>query len=108
MKQDNYISFSVVFGFFIGLTLSIIKFSSPELIILGTVVGTSIIYIMALFCASFYMMFSDTESSKLDVKRLDSTLDTYLNDLDRSEKETLQIRNYIKHSISTLSQNKEG
>lgn len=107
MKQDNYISFSIVVGFFIGLALSIIKFSSPELIILGTIVGTMSIYLVALFCASFYMMFSDKESSKLNIKKLDSTLDTYLNDLDKSEKETLHIRNYIKHSLSTLNQDKE-
>lgn len=108
MKQDNYISFSIVFGFFIGLSVSIVKFNTPELIILGTIVGTMSLYLVALFCASFYMMFADNESSKLDVKRLDSTLDTYLNDLDRSEKETFHIRNYIKHSLSTLSQDKEG
>lgn len=107
MKQDNYISFSIVFGFFVGLIISIVKFSSPELIILGTIVGTMSIYLVALFCASFYMMFSIDENSKLDIKKLDSTLDTYLNELDRSERETLHIRNYIKHSLSTLSQDKE-
>lgn len=107
MKQDNYISFSIVFGFFIGLAMSIIKFNSPELIILGTIVGTMIIYLIALFCASFYMMFSDNEASKLNIKKLDSTLDMYLNDLDKSEKETLYIRNYIKHSLNTLNQDKE-
>lgn len=107
MKQDNYISFSVVFGFFIGLGISIIKFNSPELIILGTVVGTISLYLLALFCASFYMMFSDCDNAKLDVQRLDSTLDSYLHDLDKSEKETLHIRNYIKHSLSTLSSDNE-
>ena len=103
MKQYNYISFSIVFGFFVGLIISIIKFDPPELIILGTIIGTVSMYLIFIFCAGFFMMFSNDEDKKMNINKLDVNFDYYANDLDRREKETLPIRNYLKHSLNTLN-----
>lgn len=100
MKQDNYISFAVVAGFFIGLIISMMKFSAPELIILWTIICTTIIYLIALVIASFYMKFVDFDEKRMNIKNLDSRLDYYLNEFDRREKETLAIRKYLKNNLS--------
>ncbi|RDU65171.1 hypothetical protein [Helicobacter sp. MIT 14-3879] len=106
MRQDNYISFSIVVGFFIGLISSIIKFNQPELIILWTIVWTVIVYLIALCSASFYMKFIDYEKKKMNIKKLDSTLNYYLKEFDKREKETFSIRNYLKH-ISSINEKEE-
>lgn len=103
MKQDNYISFSVVVGFFVGLIISSIKFDSPELIVLWTIISTSIIYLIALVVASFYMKYIDYDEKKMNIKKLDSRLDYYLNEFDKREKEALNIRKYLKHNLSTMN-----
>lgn len=106
VKQDNYISFSIVVGFFVGLVFSIIKFQSPELIILFTIIFSIILYLIALFCASMYMKFIDYDEKKMNIKKLDSTLNYYLDEFDKKEKETTSIRNYLKHNINSMN-NKE-
>lgn len=103
MKQDNYISFSVVVGFFVGLIFSMIKFNSPEWIILWTIICTSVIYLIALCVASFYMKYIDFDERKMNIKKLDSRLDYYLNEFDKREKEALNIRKYLKHNLSAMN-----
>lgn len=107
MKQDNYISFSVVVGFFLGLIISILKFNTPELVILGTIVCTIVLYLIVTCCASFYMMFLDYSQTKLNSDKIDSTLNYYCNEFDKREKEVLSVRQYLKHSIDTLNENDE-
>lgn len=102
MRQDNYISFSVVAGFFMGLIFSIIKFSQGELIILWTIIWTVVFYLIALCAASFYMRFIDYDKKKVNIRKLDSTLDYYVKEFDKREKETFSIRNYLKHNLSSL------
>ena len=105
MREDNYTSFSVVAGFFLGLIISILKFNTPELIILGTIVCTIVLYLIVICCASFYMMFLDYTQTKLNKDKIDSTLDYYCNEFDKREKEVLSVRQYLKHSIDTLNEN---
>ncbi|MGX3011691.1 hypothetical protein ACWIUD_09070 [Helicobacter sp. 23-1044] len=104
MKADNYISFSVVVGFFIGLIISVIKFSAPELIVLWTLICTIVIYLIALLVVSFYMKFTDYESKKINIKILDSRLDFYTNEFDRRESEARNIRKYLKHNLSAINE----
>lgn len=100
-------SFSIVAGFFIGLIISIAKFDTPELIILWTIICTVGLYLIVTCCVSFYMMFIDYNDTKLNKDKLDSTLDYYLKEFDKREKEVLSVRKYLKHSISSLNDNKE-
>lgn len=107
MKQDNYMSFSIVVGFFLGLIISVVKFDEPELIILGTIICTVILYLITTCCASFYMTFLDYSQTKLNKEKLDSTLNYYRNEFDKREKEILSTRQYLKHSINTLNEDDE-
>lgn len=104
MKQDNYISFAVVVGFFIGLIISVIKFSAPEWIILWTLVCTCVAYLFALFMASLYMKFIDYDEKKINIRNLDTRLEYYLSEFDRREKEALSIRKYLKRSLSSANE----
>ena len=38
LKMDNFLSFAIVNGFFIGLLLSFLKFDEPEMIVAWTLV----------------------------------------------------------------------
>lgn len=102
MKQDNYISFAVVVGFFVGLIISAIKFSAPEWIILWTLICTMVMYLIALCVASLYMRYIDFDEKKINIKRLDSRLDYYLNEFDRREREALNIRKYLQQNLSAI------
>lgn len=107
MGQDNYISFSVVAGFFIGLIFSIVKFSQGELIILWTIIWTIVFYLIALCAASFYMKFIDYDNKRVNIRKLDSTLEYYVKEFDKQEKEAFNIRNYLKHNLSPIANEEE-
>lgn len=96
-------SFSVVFGFFIGLILALVKFDAPEMIVFGTVACTAGVYIIAIVCASLYTTFIDYSHTKINKERMESTLGYYINELDRREKEVLGVRKYLKASLKTLN-----
>ncbi len=86
-----------------GLIISMIKFDSPEMIVLWTIIATSVMYLIALCVASFYMKFIDYDDKKINIKKLDSRLDYYLGEFDKREKEVLSIRKYLKHNLSSIN-----
>lgn len=86
-----------------GLIISMIKFDSPEMIVLWTIIATSVMYLIALCVASFYMKFIDYDDKKINIKKLDSRLDYYLSEFDKREKEVLSIRKYLKHNLSSTN-----
>ncbi|MCX2717039.1 hypothetical protein OQH61_04740 [Helicobacter sp. MIT 21-1697] len=57
MKPDNYMSFSIVAGFFIGLTFSITKFDEPEFMVLWTIITTMGIYLIVAVCIIIFLVF---------------------------------------------------
>lgn len=103
MKQDNFISFSIVFGFFVGLIISLVKFSSPELIVFWTIICTTCVYLITTFCVSLYIMFIDYNHTKINKDKLESTFSYYLSELDRKEKEVLGVRKYLKASLKSIN-----
>lgn len=96
MKPDNYMSFSVVAGFFIGLAFAVAKFDDPEFMVLWTVITTMGIYLIVAVCVSLYFHFLDFEHSKLKKSNLESNLEFYRLEFDKREKESIKIRNFIK------------
>lgn len=96
MKPDNYMSFSVVAGFFIGLAFAIAKFDEPEFMVLWTVITTMGIYLIVAVCVSLYFRFLDFEQSRLKKSSLENNLEFYRLEFDKREKESIKIRNFIK------------
>ncbi|TLD80765.1 hypothetical protein LS68_004580 [Helicobacter sp. MIT 05-5293] len=96
MKPDNYMSFSIVAGFFVGLAFSIAKFDEAEFVVLWTIITTMGIYLIVAVCISLYFWFLDFEDSKLKKGKLESNLEFYRLEFDKREKESAKIRNFIK------------
>lgn len=98
MKPSNYVNFSVVFGFFLGLAFGIIKFDEPENILFWTIVSTLGFYLITLLSVSIYTWFVDFDNSFFDKFKLEKKLQYFDNEFDLREKEANNIRNYIKNS----------
>ncbi|TLE02691.1 membrane protein [Helicobacter japonicus] len=96
MKPDNYMSFSIVAGFFIGLAFSISKFDEPEIMVLWTIITTMGVYLIVAVSVSLYFWFLDFERSKLKKNKLENILEYYRLEFDKREKESTKIRNFIR------------
>ncbi|MDO7252661.1 hypothetical protein [Helicobacter cappadocius] len=98
MKPNNYINFSVVFGFFLGLAFSIAKFDRPEIVLFWTIVSTLGFYLIVVFCASVYIWFLDFDKRLFNKEVLEKRLDYFDHEFDIREKEASNIRQYIRNS----------
>ncbi|MCH5313149.1 MAG: hypothetical protein J1E28_01940 [Helicobacter sp.] len=96
MKPDNFMSFSIVAGFFIGLAFSISKFDEPEIMVLWTIITTLGMYLIVVVSVSLHFWFLDFERSKLKKSKLENNLEFYRLEFDRREKESVKIRNFIR------------
>ena len=96
MKPDNYLSFSIVAGFFIGLAFAISKFDEPEFMVLWTIITTMGIYLIVAVSVSLYFRFLDFERSRLKKQKLENALEYYRLEFDKREKESTKIRNFIR------------
>ncbi|PAF46014.1 hypothetical protein [Helicobacter sp. 11S02629-2] len=97
LRQDNFIGFSIVCGFFIGIMFGIIKFSDPALIILWAILATAGIYLIVIACVSVYSRFVDLSKERdIPKEKLEDSLEYYRKEFDKKEKEVQNIRNFIK------------
>ncbi|CUU39046.1 MULTISPECIES: hypothetical protein [Helicobacter] len=96
MKPDNYMSFSIVAGFFVGLAFSISKFDEPEIMVLWTIITTMGVYLIVAVSVSLYFWFLDFERSKLKKSKFENNLEFYRTEFDKREKESAKIRNFIR------------
>lgn len=96
LKQDNYISFAIVTGFFFGIVMGVIKFDEPELMILWTILSTVGIYLIVTLSASVYYWFVDYTEVKVQKNKLEESLEYYRKEFDRKEQEVQNIRDFIK------------
>ncbi|MGP1450509.1 MAG: hypothetical protein ACTTJS_05210 [Wolinella sp.] len=96
MKLDNYVSFSIVNGFFLGLVLAILKFDEPEMIVIWTFFVTVGLYLLVLLFASFFMLFFDYDKKRLNKKRHDSTLEYFVQEFDKRERVADKVREFIR------------
>ena len=96
MKPDNYMSFSIVAGFFVGLAFSISKFDEPEIMVLWTIITTMVVYLIVAVSVSLYLWFLDFERSKLKKSKFENNLEFYRTEFDKREKESAKIRNFIR------------
>lgn len=104
MQLDNFVSFSIVFGFFMGLFVSLMKFDSPEMITLFTFFITIAFYLIMMLSVSFFTRFFDFKKATIHKDRYDSMLEYFIQEFDKREKATESIREFIRsleHSKST-------
>lgn len=96
MKSDNYLSFTIVAGFFLGLLISVLKFDTPVLIIFWTAISTIGFYLIMTLSISVFLWFVDFDVTKIDKDTLEARLDGISREFDRRENEVNNIRSYIK------------
>ncbi|CCB79553.1 MULTISPECIES: hypothetical protein [Helicobacter] len=95
MKLENFINFSIVGGFFIGLILSLLKFDQPEFVLFGTLVATVGFYLIILFFASIYMGFVNPRKKFLNKAELERRLVYFNKEFTQREKEIDDLLKYV-------------
>lgn len=96
LRQDNYTSFAIVVGFFVGVVCGIAKFNEPELMVLWVILSTMGIYLIITVATSVYYLFIDSSDAKLHKEKLEESLERYRKEFDKKEKEVQNIRFFIK------------
>lgn len=98
MKFNNYISFAIVNGFFFGLILAILKFDSPEMIVIWTGLVTLGFYLLITLAMSFYLMFFNFGSKRLHKEYHDKTLSYFIKEFEKRENIVNRVREFI-HTV---------
>ena len=101
LRHDNYVSFAVVVGFFVGVIFGIAKFDDPELMILWTIMSTAGIFLIVTLSAAVCYWFIDSNEMKVQKERLEESLEYYRKEFDEKDKEVQSIRNFIRSLDST-------
>ncbi len=97
MKMANFINFSVVAGFFIGLITGLIKYNDPERVLFMILVVTVSMYLIALGMATFYIYMVKPDHSMLTNKDpIEERLEYFDSEFDQIERQARNIRNFIK------------
>ncbi|WP_163532921.1 hypothetical protein [Helicobacter suis] len=97
MKLENFVNFSIVGGFFIGLILSLLKFDQPEYILFGTLISTVGFYLIILFFASIYMGFVSPRKKLLNKADLERKLVYFNKEFVQREREIEDLLNYVRN-----------
>ncbi|MFP4332009.1 MAG: hypothetical protein ACLFQJ_01805 [Campylobacterales bacterium] len=104
MGVDNFIGFSIVNGFFLGLIVSLLKFSSPELILFFTILSTVVFYLIMTFCASLFVSSVDMKGKMLEKNKYDKMLEHFDREFDKREKNSDEIRSFIRDLEASIKE----
>ncbi|AFI03999.1 hypothetical protein [Helicobacter cetorum] len=96
MRIQNFIHFSIVVGFFLGLALAMLKFDQPETILLWTIISTLGFYLVSLLFASIFIACTDLDTCLFDKKGTEERLTHFNHEFKNREKEVTSILNYIR------------
>lgn len=96
MTSENYISLSVVVGFFVGLIFSFIGFDEPEFIVLFTLIITAIFYLIVISGVSLFNWFIDFEAKKFNKHQLEDNLEYYVSQFGKKEEELVRVLDYLR------------
>ena len=97
MRVSNFINLSVVSGFFIGLTIGLITFDEPELVLFLLIVVTICMYLISLTMAAIYTYIQDVKSSStlVNKKYIEEQLDYFDGEFDNTEKQARAFAKFI-------------
>lgn len=107
LKMDNFLSFAIVNGFFIGLLLSFLKFDEPEMIVAWTLVSTIGFYLITLVSVSFFVKFADEQERATKKPSYNATLEEYIQEFDKREKIANKIRGFLRTMEKTMREEEE-
>lgn len=104
LKIDNFLSFAIVNGFFIGLILSIIKFDSAEMIAIFTFFVTVSFYLIFMLASAFYIRYFNVQSRTINKYRHDDTLEFFNREFEKREKITDKVREFMRNMESNRNE----
>ena len=108
LKMDNFLSFAIVNGFFIGLLLSFLKFDDPAMIVAGTLVSTMGFYLITLVSVSLFVRFINTQENVSKKNLYNTLLEEYIDEFDKREKTTNKIRGFLRTMEKTMREEEEA
>lgn len=107
LKMDNFLSFAIVNGFFIGLLLSFLKFDDPEMIVAGTLISTIGFYLITLVSVSLFVRFLGNQEHTIKRPAYNDLLEEYIEEFDKREKITNKIRGFLRTMEKTMREDEE-
>ncbi|MDE5926635.1 MAG: hypothetical protein K2N75_02905 [Helicobacter sp.] len=107
LKMDNFLSFAIVNGFFIGLLLSFLKFDEPEMIVAGTLISTIGFYLITLVSVSLFVRFLGNQEHIIRRPAYNDLLEEYIEEFDKREKVTNKIRGFLRTMEKTMREDEE-
>ncbi len=105
--MDNFLSFAIVNGFFIGLLLSFLKFDEPEMIVAGTLISTIGFYLITLVSVSLFVRFLGNQEHIIRRPAYNDLLEEYIEEFDKREKVTNKIRGFLRTMEKTMREDEE-
>lgn len=96
IKVDNFISFSIVNGFFIGLIVAVIKFDEAEMIAIFTFFVTLGFYLIFLTASALYIRYLNRAKTSINRDRHDGTLEFFTKEFDKRESVANKIREFMR------------
>lgn len=107
LKTDNFLSFAIVNGFFIGLLLSFLKFDDPAMIVAGTLISTMGFYLITLVSVSLFVSFVNTHEDTSKKNAYNTLLEEYIEEFDKRERITNKIRGFLRTMEKTMREEEE-
>jgi ABC-type uncharacterized transport system permease subunit len=85
MKVENFMNFSMVVGFFVGIFFAFLNFDSIIEIVFSAIVINFIIYAVVSFSASMFMKYFSFKQKQFAKRSYDEILDYYVGEIEKKD-----------------------
>lgn len=96
MKVDNFISFFIVVGFFMGLIIAILKFNTAEMTVIFCAFVTVMVYIIAVVVSSEFIKSMNFKRTSINKDRHERAVDFFMRESEKRELITDRVRQFVK------------
>ena len=104
MRSDNFIGFSIVSGFFLGLIFGFVAFENDEFVVIFAIITTSVCYLISVCAVSVFNWFIDFREQEFNKQQLENNLEYYVEQFGKKEEELIKVLDYIRK----IELNQEG
>jgi hypothetical protein len=108
MREENFIAFWLVFGFFIGLMVGFMTQSDPFDILSVVALSTLFFYLMAHISVALYIRFMEYGKVHFEKEAYDRKLDYFYNQLLQREVELDANQAFFSKDDNSMRARKEG
>jgi ABC-type uncharacterized transport system permease subunit len=95
MRVENFMNFSMVAGFFIGVFFAFFNFESVIEIIFATILVNFIVYAVVTYAASLFMKYFEFQQKTFAKKSYDDILDYYVNEIKLKDRKLNEVMTMI-------------